>query len=232
MKILVADDEEILIEFLSRSLGRDGHEVEAVNDGLQAYSKIIGSRYDAVVLDVVMPGLNGIDVCKDVRAAGVQTPILVLSSKDTEQARIEGLDAGADDYMVKPFGYDELTARLRAITRRKLGRRSNKSMSLGPMTIDPESRVVTLGEKHVPLRPKEYGLLLCLMQRSGKGVSKSDLLHTTWGVGHQHASTRLPVCVKSLRERLAAADVPNTPVIRCIRRFGYCIELPSADEAD
>ena len=225
MKILVADDEELLVDFLSMSLRREGHVVEVAHDGMQAYVKAVDRRYDVAVFDVVMPGKNGIDVCRDLRAARVSTPILLLSSKEKEEDRVRGLDAGADDYMAKPFGFDELSARLRALCRRSSPEQSDASISLGSLVLDPVSRVVTLNGRSVPLRPKEYGLLLCLMQHKGEPVSKSEILQRAWGVNKHNASTRLQVCVKSLRERLAVVGAPDTPQVKSVRSFGYMIEM-------
>jgi len=218
MKILIADDEAMLIEYLQRSLQFDNHRVDVAKDGLEAYRKASTNRYDAVIMDVIMPAKNGVEVTSDLREAGVKTPILILSSRDGEEARVQGLDAGADDYMIKPFGYKELSARLRSLERRATNK-PKEVISIGNVVINPGTRQVTRDGKTIALRPKEFALLTCLAQNAGQAVSKTHLLHKVWGVSVSNASTRLQVCIKSLREKLDLES--EEPLIRNVRGYGY-----------
>lgn len=222
MKVLVVDDEVMLIEYLKRSLSADGYTVDSAVDGAEAYKKGSSNRYDAIVLDVIMPAKSGLEVCRELRDSGIRTPIIILSSRDTEEAKVEGLEAGADDYMIKPFGYTELDARLKALSRRANDHLAD-ALEMGELILDHTSRKVTKAGKVINLRPKEYSLLRCLMLNEGNAVSKAHILHTVWGVSVQNASTRLQVCVKSLREKIGSGD-GSGPEIKNIRGFGYIIE--------
>jgi DNA-binding response OmpR family regulator len=221
MKILVVDDEEMIVEFLERSLRLDHNVVDIARNGTEAYEKASQQSYDVVILDIIMPGKNGLDVCHDLRELGVNTPVMLLSSKDGEVARIEGLDAGADDYMTKPFSYNELTARLRALMRRPLNLLPS-IISLGDLSLDPVKKVISLEGKELELRPKEYSLLEYLMRNPGRVIPKDELLKNVWLISASNASNRLEVCMHHLREKININ--PDDTILSTIRGYGYVLK--------
>ncbi len=214
MRILLVEDEELVAEFLKRSLKKAGHEVDYAGDGDVAYQKASNKAYDAVVLDIVLPKRSGIDVCRQVRADGVTTPIIILSSMETEAQRVGGLDAGADDYMIKPFSYRELEARLRALHRRPVAMLED-SLSAGPITVNNTQHKVYLDNIEVELRNKEYLLLEYMIRHRDRVIPREEILHTLWGVSIENASNRVEACVKELRNKL------GKDVIKTVHKTGY-----------
>ncbi len=220
MRILIADDEELIIEFLERSLRIDKHVVDVARNGLEVMQKTEANTYDVIITDVIMPVKNGLEVCKELRENGVHTPIIMLTSRDTEAARISGLDAGADDYLTKPFSYKELSARVRAVARRPQNVAPTQ-LTVGPLSLDPVRKVISLDDSRIELRPKEYALLEYLMRNASKVVSKEELLKNVWLITANNASNRLEVCMHHIRGKVNTDD---RQVLKTIRGYGYVIE--------
>ncbi len=220
MRVLVVEDEELILEFLKRSLKADKKDVDVATNGADGYKKAMLHSYDAIVLDVMMPIKNGLDVCRDLRREGNVTPIIFLSSRGSESARVQGLDAGADDYMAKPFSYKELNARLRAITRRPSTSLGAK-LVVGDVVLDSARHIATRGKRNLVLRPKEFALLEYLMQNPGTVLTREQLLRKIWGVSQENSSNRLEVYVRHLRTKLTLAD--EDQMIYTVRGKGYKI---------
>lgn len=224
MKVLVVDDEDLLVEFLRRSLKADNHVVEIARNGQDAVTKAISRNYDVILLDVIMPIKDGVQVCKELREQQIETPILILSSRDSETARVQGLDAGADDYLIKPFGYKELSARLRALQRRPR-HVDQPLLRVKNIELDPARRIVSVSGRDIDMRPKEFSLLEYLMRHAGTAVSRYEILEKVWGVSAFNTSNRLDVCIKQVREKIGD-NVANGPhIIKTVHGFGYRIEL-------
>lgn len=219
MRILVADDEDLVIELLERSLKLDKHIVESAKDGPETIKKVLHNSYDVIILDIIMPGLNGIEVCKRLRKKGIHTPIIMLTSRVGEDAQVKGLDSGADDYLTKPYSYKELEARIRAVTRRPKTVR-DPVIQAGPLSLDTNKKVILLEDDVLELRPKEYALLDYMMHNIGTVISKDELLKNVWRISANNASNRLEVCMYHIRRKVNKKQ----PVLKTVRGYGYVID--------
>jgi two-component system OmpR family response regulator len=203
VRVLLVEDEVRLAEAVARGLEAEGFEVEVVHDGLDGLHLGRDRRYDVVVLDILLPGMNGFQVCRTLRADGVHTPILMLTAKSGEYDEAEALDIGADDFLSKPFSYVVLMARLRALARRGAGTRV-PVLTVGDLTLDPATRECARDGEPVVLTGREFGLLEHLMRRSPEVVSKSELLDTVWGVDFEGDPNVVEVYVGYLRRKVDA----------------------------
>src|SRR6202008_4028810 len=203
-KVLIVDDEPAVRAALDRALRLDRYEVEPAADGREALDLLAESRLDAVVLDVAMPGIDGLEVCRRLREAGDRTPVLMLTARDSVDDRVTGLDAGADDYLVKPFAWPELLARLRALIRRGDHERPTV-LEVGDLRLDPATRTVHRGDAAIDLSAKEFALLETFMRRPGDVLPRAHLLEHGWDVGYQGRSNVVDVYVGHLRAKI---DVP------------------------
>ena len=225
-RVLVVDDEPGIRTALVRGLGAEGMEVEAVGDGHSALAAAVTGRFDVNVLDIILPGLSGYRVLERLRAAGVDTPVLLLSAKDGEFDQADGLDLGADGYLVKPFAFVVLVAQLKALLRRRdaaLGR-TGQRVRLGALVVDPVARAVSWDGAAVELSPREFALLHALASRPDTAVSKDDLLRLVWG--DEQAATRnvVEVYVGYVRRKLDAVGAGH--VLRTVRGYGYLMGTP------
>ncbi|MDX1765360.1 MAG: response regulator transcription factor [Candidatus Saccharimonadales bacterium] len=220
MRILVVEDDELTLEFLKKSLTKDQHMVDPAVDGAVGFDKALSRKHDLVILDVVLPSKDGISVCADLRELGYKTPILILSSQDTHKARVRGLDAGADDYVVKPFSYDELSARIRALVRRP-NKLLPAKLKAANIELDPATHQVKRGDKVIDLRPKEYLLLEYLMRNANRALSREELLQRVWGIGIGNTSNRLDVYIRHLRTKIDEGR--EHKLIRTVRGKGYML---------
>jgi DNA-binding response OmpR family regulator len=225
-RVLVVDDEPGIRTALVRGLGAEGMEVEAVGDGVSALQAALTGGFDAIVLDIILPGLSGYRVLERMRAAGVDTPVLLLSAKDGEFDQADGLDLGADGYLVKPFAFVVLVAQLKALLRRRdaaLGR-TGQRVRLGALVVDPVARAVSWDGAAVELSPREFALLHALASRPDTAVSKDDLLRLVWG--DEQAATRnvVEVYVGYVRRKLDAVGAGH--VLRTVRGYGYLVGTP------
>ncbi|MFD5932825.1 response regulator transcription factor [Streptomyces sp. NPDC060333] len=204
MRILVVEDEEGLAESLRLGLSADGHWVEVAHDGHRGLDlALTGGPYDAVLLDLMLPGLGGHEICTRLRAHGDRTPVLMLTAKDSEHDEADGLDAGADDYLTKPFSFVVLAARLRALARRA-GTPRVGVLRAGDLVLDPSGRRCRRGERDIELTARELGVLACLMQQPGRAVAKQDILDEVWDVPHAIDPNIVEVYVSSLRRKIDA----------------------------
>jgi two-component system response regulator MprA len=224
VKILVVDDDRAVREALRRALALAGYEVQLAENGEQALERIVHAVPDAVVLDVGLPAIDGLEVCRRVRRLGSRVPILILTARDEVADRIDGLDVGADDYMVKPFDVGELKARLRALLRRANPEADVGALSFGELKLDPARHGAQVGEAFVELTRTEYQLLEVLMLNPRQVLSHSLIYDRVWGYDFGPASNALRVYVGYLRRKLEAAGAGD--LIHTVRGVGYALREP------
>ena len=218
--VLVVDDDEAIRTALERALRLEGFAVQVAEDGLRALELVEESRPGVIVLDVVMPNLSGITVVSRLRARGNDVPICVLSARDEVQDRVAGLEAGADDYVTKPFGLAELRSRIRAVLRRAQGRVVEGALTVGPVVLDRDLRRVTVEGEAVKLTFSEFELLACLMSRPGYAFNRQELLRAIWGDSAYRDPRAIDVHIRHLREKLEAR--PEEPsLILTVPGQGY-----------
>ncbi len=218
MRVLVVEDEVHLGEVLTRGLQAEGFDVELVHDGLDGLWRARERRYAAIVLDILLPGMNGYEVCRTLRSEGVWTPILMLTAKNGEYDEAEALDTGADDFLSKPFSYVVLVARLRALARRGSSPRP-PVLAAGDLVVDPTTRSCHRGDAAVALTPRELSLLSALLRRDGEVVPKHDLLQEVWGDDFDGDANVVEVYVGYLRRKI---DVPfGRRTLQTVRGAGY-----------
>jgi DNA-binding response OmpR family regulator len=218
MRLLVVDDEARLVETLQRGLQGEGYLVDVAHDGEAGFRAALGGEYDVIVLDLMLPKLTGYQVCQRLRQANDWTPILMLTAKDGEYDEADGLDAGADDYLTKPFSYVVLTARIRALVRR--GRAARPAiLTTGDLSLDPATRRCARDGVDVPLTAKEFGVLETLMRSPGQVVTKQQILDQVWDVNDDRPNNLVEVYVSMLRRKV---DTPfGRSSIRTVRGAGY-----------
>jgi two-component system response regulator MprA len=224
VRILVVDDDRSVRDALRRALTLGGYEVDAVEDGRQALTKLSTSSPDAVVLDIGLPEVDGLEVTRRIRGAGDRTPILMLTARDAVSDRIDGLDAGADDYLVKPFDLGELKARIRALLRRANGGGDPDALSFAELALDPNRHGVTVGDNFVELTRTEYQLLELLMLNPRSVLTHTVIYERVWGYDFGPASNALRVYVGYLRRKLQQAGARD--LIHTVRGVGYSLREP------
>ncbi|MDQ1391552.1 MAG: hypothetical protein QOF30_529 [Acidimicrobiaceae bacterium] len=218
MRILVVEDERLLAGALKRGLEAEGYAVDVAPDGQVGLWRARGQSYDAMVLDIMLPGMNGFQICATLREEDNWTPILILTAKDGEYDEAEALDTGADDFLSKPFSYVVLLAHLRALMRRGVGRRP-AVLAVGDLRLDPASRSVDRGGEPLSLTPREFAVLEYLMRHPGEVVSKADLLEHVWDFGYDGDPNVVEVYVGYLRRKIDAPFGRHT--IETARGAGY-----------
>ncbi|MDT4957062.1 MAG: two-component system, OmpR family, response regulator [Pseudonocardiales bacterium] len=218
MRVLVVEDEPKMAELLRRGLHEEGLVADVALSGAVALQRVADTKYDVIVLDVMLPDISGIAVCRQLRADGVWSPVLILTARDDIQDRVAGLDAGADDYLVKPFAFDELLARIRALLRRGTAERP-AVLEVEGLRLDPAThRVWALGEE-VSLTPREFALLETFMRRPDQVLTRDQLLEQVWDLGSEQRSNVVDVYVRFLRSKL---DGPyGRQTIETVRGVGY-----------
>jgi DNA-binding response OmpR family regulator len=220
MKILIVEDEARMAELLRKGLTEEGHNPVCAHDGAEGLELAKSYEFDVIILDVMMPKLSGYDMAKRLRSEKVGTPILMLTAKDSVPDVVRGLDVGADDYMTKPFSFEELVARLRAVKRRALAAQET-SLRIADLVLDPASREVLRGETRLSLTRTEYNLLERLMYRAGKVVSRRSLIEAVWGFDREIEENTLDAFMHLLRNKI---DSPGRPkLIHTVRGVGYTI---------
>jgi len=218
VRVLVVEDETKLGNLLSRGLREEGYSADLAERGEEALWMAQAVEYDAIVLDVMLPGLDGFEVCRRLRADGVWSPVLMLTARDAVDDRVTGLDAGADDYLAKPFSFEELLARLRALTRRAPVERP-AVLEAGDLRLDPASHRAWRGDVEVELSAKEFALLELFMRRPGSALSRGQLLEGAWDMAFESRSNVVDVYVRYLREKI---DRPfGRDSIETVRGVGY-----------
>jgi two-component system OmpR family response regulator len=218
MRILVVEDDPKMAALLRRGLQEDGHATDVVPVGDDALWMARATEYDAIVLDLLLPGLDGIEVCRRLRESGVWSPVLMLTARDAVEDRVAGLDAGADDYLPKPFSFAELLARLRALARRGSPERP-AVLEVGDLRLNPATREVWRAGTQIHLSAKEFALLETFMRRPGDVLSRDHLLEHAWDYGYENRSNVVDVYVRYLREKI---DRPfGRELIETVRGMGY-----------
>jgi len=223
VRILVVDDERSVRDALDRALRMDGYRVQLAADGTEALDALAHTPPDAIVLDVLMPGPDGLEVCRRLRAAGDRTPVLMLTARDAVPDRVKGLDAGADDYLVKPFALEELGARLRALLRRSGGPVEAPLRHAG-IELDLAGHTVHRGERLIELTRTEFLLLELLMNHPRQVLTRTQIFEHVWGYDFGPSSNSLEVYVGYLRRKLESAGEPR--VIHTVRGVGYVLREP------
>ncbi|MGZ8649551.1 MAG: response regulator transcription factor [Solirubrobacteraceae bacterium] len=220
MRLLIAEDDEKLSSALARGLRADGYAVDVAATGDDALLQARVYDYDAVILDLMLPGVDGLSVCGTLRDEGRWAPVLMLTARDGVGDRVRGLDSGADDYLVKPFDYGELVARLRALLRRGAPERP-AVLTVADLEVDPATRVVTRAGRRIGLSAREFGVLEFLVRRAGQVVTRAELLDHVWDQNYQGSTNVVDVYVGYLRRKL---DAPfGQPLIHTVRGAGYVL---------
>jgi two-component system OmpR family response regulator len=222
MRILIVEDEPKMSRLLARGLGEEGHVVDVAASGEDAIWMASAAAYEAIVLDLMLPGIDGLATCRTLRERGVWTPVLMLTARDAVADRIEGLDSGADDYLPKPFAFGELLARLRALVRRVPQERPTE-LAVGDLRLDPASHRAWRGEEELRLSAKEFALLDLFMRRAGQTLTRSQLLDGAWDIAFERRSNVVDVYVRYLREKI---DRPfGRHSIETVRGVGYRLRV-------
>ena len=220
MKILLVEDEQKLASALSKGLSLEGFTVDTIPDGKKALTRISLHRndYDLIILDLMLPSMDGYEICKQVREMNITIPILILTARNETDTKVQLLQSGADDYLVKPFSFAELTARVRALLRRP-NESLPESLSFGDLELNPIERRVTRNGKEIPLTLKEFGLLEYFMRHPNQVVNREDLLNHLWDFNYVGFSNVVDVHVKNLRRKLG--DGSRGSVLETVRGIGY-----------
>lgn len=221
MRILVAEDEKSLNRIITRQLSSVNYSVDSCFDGEEALDCFSFAEYDAAVLDVNMPKLDGFSLVKKIRAKGINVPVLFLTARDSIEDRVEGLDIGADDYLVKPFSFDELLARIRVMIRRKADVKTSV-LTCGDLSLDLGSHKVMRGEKNIELTAKEFELLRCLMLHKGNVLSREQIENHIWNFDYEGGTNVVDVYIRYLRKKID--DDYEKKLIRTVRGSGYVIK--------
>ncbi len=225
MRVLVVEDEERIARFLKKGLEEESYAVDVVGDGFAALDWVAGTTYDLILLDVMLPGLTGFEVCRLLRQRGVATPVLMLTARDDVDDRVSGLDAGADDYLPKPFAFKELLARMRALTRRaSVTATPDTVLELADLQLDTVTHRAKRGEREMELTSKEYALLEYLLRHPRRPLSRTLIRESVWGYDYYGASNVVDVYVRHLRQKLEARG--EAPLIHTVRGVGYKIDDP------
>ncbi|MCI1893590.1 MAG: response regulator transcription factor [Lactobacillus sp.] len=231
-KILVVDDEPAIVTLLQYNLEKEHYAVTTAGDGDTALSLALQQNFDFIILDLMLPGLDGLEVTKKIRAADNKTPIMILTAKDSETDKIVGLELGADDYVTKPFSPREIVARIKAIERRvqaptpTSAKAPAKILSVGELVIDPDNYQATKNGERLQLTPKEFELLVFFAQRVGKILSRDALLNGVWGFEYPAETRMVDIQVSHLRDKIEV-DPKHPDYIKTVRGFGYQMEAPN-----
>lgn len=235
-KVLIVDDEQSIVTLLTFNLEKEGYKVESALDGLVGYKLALANEYDFILLDLMMPSMDGIEVCKKLRQEKIDTPIMILTAKDDEFDKIIGLELGADDYMTKPFSPREVLARMKAIMRRiqpplvsneKIEKKEedSKKIIIGEMDIFPSQYKVIVRKTPIELTPKEFELLLYMAKRINRVLSREQLLNAIWNVDYIGETRIVDAHISHIREKIES-DTKKPIYIQTIRGFGYKLEAP------
>ena len=223
-RILVVDDEESILQFVSYNLRKEGYDVTVAPDGDRALALAEQTPFDLIVLDIMLPGTDGYEVCRRIRTTS-DTPVLFLSARDTELDKVVGLEIGGDDYLAKPFGVRELVARVKALIRRSGTRpaeatRSESVLDAAGIVLDEAAHVATYDDTLIDLTPREFELLACLMRHAGRVLSREHLLKEAWGWQYVVETKTVDTHIKRLRDKLAAAGA-DPAAVETVRGYGY-----------
>lgn len=224
MRVLLIEDDVTIARLLKEGLEDESYAVDVANDGSEGYRTAVADDYDVIILDIMLPGMNGYEVCRALRNDGNKTPILMLTARDTERDIVEGLDTGADDYLAKPFSFDVLLARIRALLRRP-NEKLEEILQVGDLKLDPSSKKVTRASQEINLTAKEYGVLEYLMRNKGKVLSKEQIISHVWDFDADVLPNNVELFIMFLRRKI---DKPfKSKLIHTVSGFGYKLEEKS-----
>lgn len=221
MRILIAEDERNLNRILAKQLSDNGYTVDACYDGQEALDYLEAEPYDAIILDIMMPKVDGLTILRKIRAKNIDTPVLFLTARDSIADRVEGLDAGADDYLTKPFAFEELLARVRVLIRKRSGNKTN-TYSLADLTLDVQSHEVKRGDNIINLSSKEYAILEYMLLNKNVVLSRESLERNVWGYSYDGASNMIDVYIRYLRKKIDENYEPK--LIHTVRGAGYVLK--------
>jgi two-component system, OmpR family, response regulator len=225
VNVLLVEDDERIIEFVRRGLEAEGYNVDVARSGREALRRAFTPTCQLIILDLLLPDIDGREVCRQLRTADLATPILMLTALDTLDDKVRGLRIGADDYLAKPFAFEELVARVQALARRGAAYRSEPSqLRVHDLVLDRATRDVRRGERLIGLTPREFALLECLMRSPGKVLSRTLILEKVWGCSRHPLTNVVDVYIRQLRRKLDQ-EAP-IPLIQTVRGFGYRIRAP------
>jgi len=229
MRILLVEDEEGVANFIKKGLVEEHYAVDLAVDGEEGRALVFANSYDLIILDIMIPGIDGIELCREIRQKKIQTPVLMLTAMDSVKDKVAGLDCGADDYMTKPFSFAEFIARIRALLRRRQD--TFVELRHKDLRIDVLSHRVFAGENEVVLRPKEYAILVYLVRNQGRVLSRTQIIENVWGYDFNPSTNIVDVHIKSLREKIG--EFLSSDFIRSVRGTGYMVETtPESDNRD
>jgi len=220
-KILLVEDEPQISGFISRGLRREGYNVLTAMDGETGLEMAFSELPDLVILDIMLPGIDGLAVCRQIREAELQTPILMLTAKDAVPDRVAGLEAGADDYLIKPFAFEELMARIRALSRRRAPIESDAPLHFSDLTLDPTTRMAQRNKRNIELTAKEYDLLELFMRHPNQVLTRDQIYDRIWGYDFGGESNIIEVYIRYLRSKLEAEEEPR--LLHTVRGVGYAL---------
>jgi len=227
MRLLLVEDDLKVARLVEQALNEAGYETVVLDDGLAGLAAATEGDHDLIVLDVMLPRLDGLAVCRELRARRVRTPILMLTARDRVPDRVRGLDAGADDYLVKPFAVEELLARLRALVRRT-GGEDDERLLVSDLSLDLAAHNAARGGRPLDLTPREFNLLAYLMRNPGRVLTKDQILAHVWGYDSDASSGAVELYIHYLRQKVDQASAE--PLIRTVRGVGYCLHVRSREE--
>lgn len=222
MKLLIVEDEKRLCQTVAKHLKADGYTIDTCYDGSDALDYIDGTEYDAIILDIMLPGIDGITILKNIRAKKLKTPVLLLTAKNTVEDKVTGLDSGADDYLTKPFSLEELSARVRVMIRRSGVERVDNLITVGPLTLDTDKKVAIREGSEIVLTAKEYSILEYLMHNKGIVLSREKIQHHIWNYDYEGSSNIIDVYIRTLRNKVDAKFEPK--LIQTVRGLGYVMK--------
>ncbi len=228
MRVLIVEDERKISSYVKRGLEEQGYAVDAAYTGTEALDFADAAPYDLILLDILLPEMDGLTVCRELRQRGNRTPILMLTARDSIDDRVAGLDAGADDYLVKPFALKELLARLRALTRRSADVPKNPVLQLADLTLDTLTRRVKRGDKTIELAAKEYAVLECLLREPERVLTRTQIAEHVWNYDVYNQSNIVDVYIRNLRRKID--DNFEVKLIHTVRGAGYRLSIENEDE--
>lgn len=220
-KILLIEDELQIVNFISRGLRREGYNIITATDGTSGLELTFAELPDLIILDIMLPDIDGLNVCRQIRENELQTPILMLTAKDAIPDRVAGLEAGADDYLGKPFAFEELLARVRALGRRRAPIESDAPLTFEDLTLNPSTRMAKRGERNIELTAKEYDLLELFMRHPNQVLTRDQIYDRIWGYDFGGESNIIEVYIRYLRSKLEAGNEPR--LLHTIRGVGYAL---------
>jgi DNA-binding response OmpR family regulator len=223
MRILVVEDERRVANFVCRALRENSYAVDLADTGEKAIEMATETSYDSILLDVRLPGLSGLQVCRELRESKIDTPILMLTARSLVEQRVEGLDAGADDYLTKPFAVAELLARVRALVRRQAAR-TRRTLRYGELELDATRRRVTRYGRPITLTSKEFALLEFLMSRAPEVATRTEIIEHVWDSNFDSETNLVEVYINRLRQKLSSEGTPR--LIHTVHGVGYCMKVP------